>query len=79
MILAGRLQVGASTSFTVTVNEQDVEVLPLVSVAVQLTVVVPLGKAVPDDGLQEVVTPGQLSFAVGEKLTTAEHCPGSVF
>ena len=56
--------VGACVSFTVTVNEQ-LAVLPLVSVAVQLTVVVPFGKAEPDAGVQATVTPGQLSLAVG--------------
>jgi hypothetical protein len=47
-----------------TVNEQ-VAVLPEVSVAVQVTVVVPAGKAEPDGGVQATVTPGQLSVAVG--------------
>ena len=42
---------GGRVSLTVTVKEQIAE-LPLASVAVQLTVVVPTGKAVPDDGLQ---------------------------
>lgn len=54
-------------------------VLPDVSVAVQVTVFVPLGKDVPEGGLQLRVTPGQLSVAVGvEKLTTAAHWPGAV-
>jgi hypothetical protein len=35
------------------------------SVAVQVTVVVPSGKQVPDDGEQEAVAPGQLSVGVG--------------
>ncbi len=56
--------VGFSVSLTVTVKEQ-LAVLPEVSVAVQVTVVVPFGKAVPDAGEQLVVTPGQLSLAVG--------------
>src|ERR1051325_6463932 len=42
---------------TVTENEQ-VAVLPEVSVAVQVTVVVPMGTVDPEGGLQTVVTPG---------------------
>jgi hypothetical protein len=49
---------------TVTVNEQ-LAVLAAASVAVQLTVVVPSGKLEPEAGTQAVVTPGQLSVAVG--------------
>ena len=48
---------------TVTVK-LHVPVLPEVSVAVQLTVVVPTGKLVPLTGLQAMVEPGQLSVAV---------------
>ena len=48
---------------TVTLNEQ-LAVLPLVSVAVHLTVVVPSRKVEPDAGVQLVVTPGQLSVEV---------------
>lgn len=56
---------------TVTVNEQ-VAVLPEASVAVQVTVVVPTGKVEPEGGTHTVVTPGQLSEAVGGgKVTTA--------
>jgi hypothetical protein len=62
VIFAG--QVIVQTAITCTVKEQ-VAVLPDASVAVQLTVVVPSGKQVPDAGVQETVTPGQLSFAVG--------------
>src|SRR5262249_48359976 len=40
-------------------------VLPEASVAVQVTVLTPSGKHDPDGGLQAVVTPGQLSEAVG--------------
>ena len=50
--------------FTVNVNEQ-VAVLPELSVAVQLTVVVPCGKVDPDAGVHTGVTPGQLSLLVG--------------
>jgi hypothetical protein len=49
---------------TVTVNEQ-LAVRADASVAVQLTVVVPSGKVEPEAGVQLVVTPGQLSVAVG--------------
>jgi hypothetical protein len=40
-------------------------VLPLPSVAVQLTLVEPTGKAEPLAGVQLLVTPGQLSLALG--------------
>ena len=43
------------------------------SFAVQVTVVVPTGKQVPEGGLQVNVAPGQLSFTVGEKAATAQH------
>ena len=49
---------------TETVNVHDA-VLPDVSVAVQVTVVVPTGNIEPDAGVQLAVTPGQLSLAVG--------------
>lgn len=49
---------------TVTVKLQ-VPVLFAASVAVQLTVVVPTWKVEPDAGVQDAVTPEQLSFAVG--------------
>src|SRR5713101_925540 len=46
-------------------------ILPAVSVAVQVTVVVPAGKIEPDGGLQATVAPGQLSLTVGlAKVTT---------
>jgi len=43
----------------------QVAVFPDVSVAVQVTVVVPFAKVEPEAGEQLVVTPGQLSLAVG--------------
>ena len=52
--------------------------LPAASFAAQLTVVVPMGNAVPDAGTHVIVTPGQLSVAVGAKFTTAVHLAGSV-
>jgi hypothetical protein len=53
-----------NTSNTVTAKLQLV-VLPAASVAVQVTAVVPSGKREPDAGVQETVTPGQLSLAPG--------------
>lgn len=65
-MFAGQVIKGGCVSFTVTVNEQLAE-LPVESLTVQLTVVVPFGKADPLAGLQPgVPTPGQLSPTVGE-------------
>ena len=60
---AGQLITGGCVSCTVTVNEQ-LAVLPDPSVAVQLTVVVPLAKLVPEAGVQTTLTVEQLSEAV---------------
>jgi hypothetical protein len=49
---------------TDTVNMQ-LAMLVLASVAVQVTVVVPTLNVEPDAGLHIVITPGQLSIAVG--------------
>ena len=69
--LAGLLSSCRQPLNTVTVKLQ-VAVLPDVSVAVQVTVVVPTGKIEPLAGLHTVVTPRQLSDAVGGgKLTVA--------
>src|SRR6185369_388427 len=77
-IFAGQaVRVGAWLSLTVTVKVQAL-VRALVSVAVQVTVVVPLAKSVPLAGLQTKVTPGQLSVAVGAKVTCAVQTPASV-
>src|ERR1043166_800135 len=59
---------GVVLGFTMTLKVQLV-VLPEPSVAVQVTVLVPMGKIEPLGGLQLVVTPEQLSLAVGEKFT----------
>ena len=59
---AGQTIVGGWVSLTVTVKLHGV-VLPRVSVAVQLTVVVPVGKVAPESGVQLMVAPGQLSEA----------------
>jgi hypothetical protein len=56
------------------VNVQ-VAVLPATSLAVEVTVVVPNGKVLPDAGTELIVTPGQLSLAAGANVTTAPHCP----
>jgi hypothetical protein len=54
---------GAVVSLTVTTKLQ-VPVLPLASVAVQVTVVGPSGKTLPEAGAQAMVGFGQLSVAV---------------
>ena len=63
---------GGSLSFTVTVKLQE-SVLPDASVAVHFTVVVPLTNVEPDGGVQDDVTPGQLSVAVSVNVVTAVH------
>src|SRR5262245_65954800 len=55
---------------TVTVNEQLV-LVPAVSVAVQVTVLVPTAKLEPDDGVQLTMTPAQLSLTTGAAKVTA--------
>jgi hypothetical protein len=78
-MLAGHVIFGGSVSLTVTVNVQLV-VLPEASVATLVTVVVPLGKLVPDAGVVATVTPGQLSLATGAgNVTIAEQSRGCVF
>jgi hypothetical protein len=64
-------------STTVTVNEQF-EVLPLASVAVEFTVVVPTGNNEPEAGTL-TTDEEQLSVEVTEKFTVAPHTPGVVF
>jgi hypothetical protein len=64
-MLAGQAIVGASVSVTVSENVQELE-LPLGSVAVQVTLVVPFTKVEPLAGEQvTVAVPGQLSLADG--------------
>jgi hypothetical protein len=73
VISTGQVITGGSVSFTVTVKEH-VAVLPAASVAVQVTVVFPTGKKVPDAGVQVAVAPGQLSVTVGSgNVTIAPH------
>src|SRR5918911_2109918 len=71
--LPGTLTTGAvwSTRFTVTLK-LALPVLPCESVAVQVTVVVPTGKVLPEDGLQLTGSgPSRLSLALALKVTTA--------
>src|SRR5512143_781288 len=51
-------------------------VRPAVSVAVQVTVVVPTGKVDPLAGTHAVVTPGQLSVAIGAGYVTVVEVVG---
>ena len=74
---AGQVTTGASVSFTVTLKVQEL-VFPEASVPVTVTKVVPTGNTLPEAGTLEVVTPGQLSVVVGEKVTIAEHDPASL-
>src|SRR5262245_46935367 len=73
---------GRCVSRTVTTNAQLVE-LSLLSLAVQMTVVVPTKKVEPLVGMHVrktlgAVVPGQLSVALTEKNTLLlEHRPGS--
>src|SRR5256712_7519389 len=60
---------------TVTLNV-PLAVFPEVSVAVQLTVVVPWAKALPEAGVQTADAIPTLSVAVGAKVTTAVDDPG---
>src|SRR3989442_15799849 len=60
---------------TVTLNV-PLAVFPEVSVAVQLTVVVPWAKALPEAGVQTADAIPTLSGAVGAKVTTAVDDPG---
>ena len=56
-----------------------VAVFAAASVAVHVTVVVPTGKDEPEAGTHAVVTPGQLSPAVGAAyVTVAAHVPGAL-
>ena len=61
-MFAGQVMLGACVSLIVTVKEHAA-VLPDESVAVQVTLLVPLLKELPEAGVQAVATPGQLSLA----------------
>ena len=62
---------------TVTKKVQ-VSVLPLLSVAMQVTMVVPTGKKLPDGGVQTTVSPVQLSVTEAAYTTTAPQLPVSL-
>jgi hypothetical protein len=64
VIFAGQMMLGGVASVTVTVNVHCAVLFEL-SVAVQVTVVVPLLKVDPEAGLQATLTPRQLSDPVG--------------
>ena len=64
-------------SVTITLNEQA-EVLPDGSVAIEFTVVDPTGKTLPDGGFV-ISVDVQLSAEVTVKFTTAPQSLGSVF
>jgi hypothetical protein len=72
VMLAGQVIVGAVVSTTCTVNVHGAEVLPLSSLAVQLTVVVPMGKVLPEAGVHMTVgVASQVSVAVAVNITVA--------
>src|SRR5438093_10836073 len=76
-MLPGQVIVGGCVSLTVIVKLQ-VAVSPAASVAVQVTVLVPIGNGVPLAGLPLTVAPGQLSVGVGSvAVTTAAQSSGS--
>ena len=79
-ISPGQLIVGFSLSVTITSNEH-VAVLPDPSVTTNVFVVVPNGKAEPlgNPAVWAIVSPGQLSVDVTVYVTTASHCPTSLF
>ena len=74
---AGQEITGRSLSFTVTLKKQVCS-LPLVSRAVQRTVLVPLPKRAPEGGTQVVEATLQLSEADTENVTAASQRPDSV-
>jgi hypothetical protein len=80
--LAGQtVNTGASLSVTLTVNAHMLK-LPLASVAVNETLVTPMGKVDPlvKPAVCVIINPGQLSLATGAaQLTTAPHTPGLLF
>src|SRR5437899_754769 len=63
---------------TVTVKAHVLE-LPLLSIALLVTVVVPTGKAKPLEGLLVTLVTAQLSVAVTAKVTLLAHAPATAF
>jgi hypothetical protein len=76
-MLPGQVNVGGSVSITKTLKLQ-LAVLPLASVAVQFTGVVPLPKLDPLAGVQLTLAPGQLSPKFEAKFTTCTQVPAAV-
>src|SRR6185436_9109067 len=68
--------IGVPTTVTVKLH---VLLLPLLSRAVLVTVVTPIGKAKPLAGLLVVFNTEQLSLALTIKVTLLVHAPGAVF
>src|SRR5262252_2222515 len=67
VISPGQVMVGGVllvVELTVTMKAHEL-VLPEASIATQVTIVSPSGKTEPEAGAQLLVTPGQLSLAVG--------------
>src|SRR5437879_10414112 len=76
----GSVSVGGVVSCTVTLNGAASVKLPLASVALQLTVVVPIAKVLPDAGVQLIVGFGStLSVAAIAHVTTAPPGPVASF
>jgi hypothetical protein len=78
MFTGHEVNTGVSISVTVTVNEHTL-VFPFASVAVNETLVTPIGNVDPLEGprVWMSVAPAQLSEADGAgQLTTAPHTPG---
>ena len=78
VIADGQVTTGFWLSTTVTVNEQVAE-LPLRSVAILVTVVVPMLNVLPETGFDTIEETVQLSVAVAEKVTTALQLPLEAF
>jgi hypothetical protein len=78
VILTGQVISGGWVSRTVTVKVHRL-LLPLLSRAVLVTVVVPIGKAKPLGGTLTKLVTAQLSVAVTLKVTLLEHSPGAAF
>ena len=68
---------GASLSLTTT-SKLQAEVLPQSSVAVAVTVVVPIGKELPEVALNATVALPQLSVALALKETFAVQAPAAL-
>src|SRR5258708_36948578 len=73
----GQETTGLSVSLT-TMLKLHPAVLPVASVAVQVTVFVPVAKLEPLGGTQTSATPGQSSVAVAAKFTTTLHRPAAM-